>query len=863
MSQSLNILFILFLSLFLLLFFTLFIYFLYKLYKYNQYKEKHIKIEEDLSIFKVQVPESNELEIKVAEQMYTTLLGIKDHALSFEIVGDYTGISFYVTAPKKLESILERSIHASYPEAQLTLIKEKDFKLSKHIDFENSKSTYKEFYLKKEDHLPLRFYDEIEIDPLNTLTAVMSKMKEKEAVLFQLLIKPTGTGWKEKGNSKANSLSNKKDKDGNIKTDDKDREKIELIKKKTKKEGFVSILRILCLSEDSEISELNMRNLENAISTFSDPNGNSFSEKKVKNKNYVTTYFSRLFPYFHVYLPFFDKEIHKGYSILNTSELATIFHFPNHKVKTPGISWLRSKTSFTPINLPKNGEGIYLGKSDFRGVERKVYMKDADRRRHFYVIGQTGSGKTELAKFMCIQDIMRGSGVCYMDPHGAAIDDILKIIPEDRMDDVILFRPGDDDYSVGFNILEASSEREKNVIVNSFIQLLKKMYDPNDQGIVGPQLERTVRNCMLTAMVDPNSTLIDTYRLIIDSKFQKEMSQKVTDPLVKKYWTDEIANTSSFHKSEKMGYFTSKFDRFVTEEIIRNVIGQSKSAFNFREVMDNKKILLVDLNKGKIGEENAKFLGLLIVPKLLSAAFSRQDTPQELLNDFYLYVDEFQNFATDDFITILSEARKYRLNLIMINQFLDQMSEGIRKAIFGNVGTFSSFRIGEDDAPKISEKLNKKFTESDLTNLNIGNLLIKLLVDGQPSEPFSLKVDWPLRMKWMENGSEERAKKIVEISRKKYAKPSKELEKELSEKLKPKEDPNAKKSPFGSPFGSKRSPFSSPFSKPFPNKKSPFAKKDNSFSSLKNSKTNKPDNILHSKVKEKKSDDTKFTLGDL
>ncbi|MFA6981591.1 MAG: type IV secretory system conjugative DNA transfer family protein, partial [Patescibacteria group bacterium] len=327
--------------------------------------------------------------------------------------------------------------------------------------------------------------------------------------------------------------------------------------------------------------------------------------------------------------------------------------------------------------------------------------------------------------------------------HGSDIDYLLEKVPKERINDVILFDASDSERPLGLNILESETEEQKHMNVNSFIALLYKLYDPNKTGIMGPMLERAIRNVMLTAMVDPESTMVDVLRLLIDQQYVNKFLVKLTDPLVKRYWTDEIAQTSDYHKSERMGYFVSKFDRFVTETTMRRIIGQPKSAFNIAKVMAERKILLVDLSKGRIGEENSNFLGLLLVPKILSAALSRANLlGKEEFPNFYLYVDEFQNFATPDFATILSEARKYKLNLTVAHQFIAQLTDDIKEAVFGNVGTMACFRIGADDSEYLKEQFDPVFTQSDLINLPIGNCYTRLLVSGQPTPPFSLKVDW-------------------------------------------------------------------------------------------------------------------------
>ena len=346
---------------------------------------------------------------------------------------------------------------------------------------------------------------------------------------------------------------------------------------------------------------------------------------------------------------------------------------------------------------------------------------------------------------------------------------------------MVYFDAGDTERPLGLNIMETRTEEGKHQMVNHFIHLLYKLYDPKHVGIMGPRLERAIRNVMLTAMYEPGSTLVEVLRLLIDPEFVKQMLPKVSDPLVRRYWTDEVAQTSTFHKSEVMGYFVSKFDRFVTEKLMRNIIGQSKSSFDFRDVMDAGKILLVDLSKGKIGEENSNFLGLVLVPRILVAAMSRVDVPEDQRRDFHLYVDEFQNFATPDFAQILSEARKYRLDLTVANQFIAQIQEeGIREAVFGNVGTLIAFRVGIDDANYLEHQFDPVFKKEDLINNPLGHAYLRLLVKGQPSYPFSMGTDWELMKVAARN--KEVANSIVELSRLRYGRDRAIVEAEINQR---------------------------------------------------------------------------------
>ena len=397
-----------------------------------------------------------------------------------------------------------------------------------------------------------------------------------------------------------------------------------------------------------------------------------------------------------------------------------------------------------------------------------------------YIIGKTGVGKSEFLKDMILQDIRAGKGLCFIDPHDT-IDMLLPLIPPERAEDVILFDPSDTERPMGINMLDAQTEEQKDLIVSSIIGLMYKLYDPNKTGIIGPRFEHAIRNAMLTVMVEPGNTFVEVVRVLTDASFVQELLPKVQDPIVRRYWTDQIAQTSDFHKSEVLDYIVSKFGRFVTNRMMRDIIGQSESAFNFRKVMDEGKILLISLAKGKIGEDNSAFLGLILVPKILAAAMSRQDVPQDQRRDFYLYVDEFQNFATPDFGQILSEARKYKLNLIVANQFIGQIEEDVKNAIFGNAGTIMSFRVGVSDANYLQHEFQPVFNEADLINVERYHSYIKTLINGEPTNPFSLDMTRDLaEEKKQENPRV--AELVRELSRLKYGKPRDLVEAEIAKR---------------------------------------------------------------------------------
>ena len=489
-------------------------------------------------------------------------------------------------------------------------------------------------------------------------------------------------------------------------------------------------------------------------------------------KFFMIDFIYRYFPMVNV--PFF-----KQYGVLNSYELATIYHLPNKSVETPHIFWLNAKRAPAPMQIASSGQ--YIGVSRYRGMDRPIFIGDDDRRRHLYVIGKTGTGKSQLLEELVIQDIKAGKGLAVIDPHGDLIDGILSRIPAERAEDVIYFDPSDTERPMGLNMLEAETEEQKHFVVTSIVGLMYKLYDPQKTGIIGPRFEHAVRNAMLTVMSEPGSTFIEVVRILTDSNFVQELLPKVQDPIIRRYWTDQIAQTADFHKSEVLDYIVSKFGRFVTNKLMRNIIGQSQSSFNFRRVMDEGKILLVNLSKGKLGEENSNFLGLILVPRILIAAMSRQDVPEDKRRDFYLYVDEFQNFATPDFAQILSEARKYRLSLTVANQFIGQMEEEVKNAVFGNVGTLITFRVGVTDANYLQHEYQPTFNEIDLINIDKYNAYVKTIVHNEPVKPFSVDLSKDMKIVKAEQ-NQEVAKAIIQLSRLKYGQARELIEAEIQER---------------------------------------------------------------------------------
>ncbi len=733
----------------------------------------------DSTLIQVTLPRDNEIKIDAAEQFFASFTGIKSSGMfaflkyrphiSFEIVGMPEDIRFYVYTPNKYRDLVEKQINASYPDAEIKIVEEGNAREGHIVGNEynifskEGRVAYASLKLAGSNYKPIKIYKDLAVDSMSSITSVLAKMSAGEGAAIQIVISGADSKWSKQGRK---YISSTKKAESNPETAkySADPKELEGVENKISKPGFNVVIRIVVSSSSQEAAEAHLANI---ISVFDQFNGiNKFK----RNKHLLKGSFINDFIY--RYLP--DRNL----SVLTSEELAGLFHFPNKSVVTPHIHWLNAKRAPAPALIPTSG--LFLGTSTFRGIAKPVYIQKDDRRRHMYVIGKTGVGKSEFLKDMILQDIKNGEGVCFIDPHDT-IDKLLPLIPPERAEDVILFDPSDTERPMGLNMLEAQTEEAKHYIVSSIVGLMYKLYDPNKTGIIGPRFEHAIRNAMLTVMSEKGSTFIEVVRALTDANFVQELLPKVQDPIVRRYWTDQIAQTNDFHKSEVLDYIVSKFGRFVTDKMMRNIIGQSQSSFDFRKVMDEGKILLVSLSKGKIGEENASFLGLILVPKILVAAMSRQNVPEEQRRDFYLYVDEFQNFATPDFAQILSEARKYRLNLTVANQFIGQMEEEVKNAIFGNVGTLVAFRVGVTDANYLQHEFQPTFTEADLINVDVYNAYVKTIVHNEPVTPFSMDLTRDMT-KEAGLANPRVAELIRELSRLKFGKDVKSLEAEIAQR---------------------------------------------------------------------------------
>jgi len=723
-------------------------------------------------LLEIAVPKDNEVKVEAVEQMFSSLFSIKkggfwqkfaaQQHLSLEIVGKKEDIRFYISCHKNNMELVEKMIVATYPGSQVVQVDEYN------IFYQDSKVEFSETVLKNESFKPLKSFKELPVDFLSSLTSALAKFSDGEAAAVQIIISPAESEWSKSGLSYISKL----------KKDEADPEKakfkmspqdMEGITNKCSKVGFLTSIRLLSIAPNSEMAKSNLSNLKGVFSQLAS-NQNSFTSNKIRFKQ------SFMLDFLYRYQNMWGNN-----SVLSIDELAAVWHLPNKSIETPHVYWLTAKSAPATGGFPS--EGMLLGRSVYRGQERNIFIGEEDRMKHMYIIGKTGTGKTELLKTMIIQDMIAGRGLCFMEPHGDGIEELLELVPPERAEDVILFDPSDKDRPIGFNIMEVMHYDEMYQVASSIINLMYKLFDPNRTGMVGARFEHSVRNAMLTVGCVPGATFVEVNRVLTDQKYVQEILPLVKDPIVRRYWTDQIAQTSDFHKSETLDYISSKFGRFVTNKMIRNIIGQSKSTLNFREAMDTGKIVFLKLAKGLLGEEDSSFLGNLVVPKILAAALSRQDTPKEDRRPFYFYIDEFQNFATPDFAQMLSEVRKYGMGLIMANQFVSQLEEKVRDAIFGNTGTQMTYRVGVQDASILSKEFEPVFNENDLGNVPAQNIYVKTIVKGTPVPPFSMNVARDLKAQ-KAAGSPEVARMVRELSRLKFGRDADEVEEEIEKRSK-------------------------------------------------------------------------------
>jgi len=718
---------------------------------------------------------------------------------AFEIVGTKGFVYFYASVPLGLVELVKQAIIGAYPTARLEEAEEPNvFNPVGRM----SGIAGGEFTLKEPFAYPLATYQDLKRDALQSLLNALSTLDKEDGAAIQILMRPAEASWRKaaheiaskkrkgeeskKGSKAALSVAQqfatafvkppeaKHDEGSKHELSSLDQAILDSIDEKTRHPGYEVCIRVVASSNVSQRCQAILSSMVASFALFDAPgkNGLSFSPTRDLNE-LVTSYILRFFP------------ASQNKMILNSVELATLFHFPDQKnIPTSQLERQASKQVDGPRNMPD--KGLLLGYNIFRGVKKPVRLSLQDRQRHMYVVGQTGTGKSTFLENLALQDMLNGDGFAFVDPHGDTAEKLLAMVPRERTEDVIYFSPAEMEYPLGLNLFEFQTPDQKDFLIQEVLNMLYKLYDPQHQGIMGPRYEHLFRNAALAVMADPNGgTFIDIPKLFRDPNFVKQKLQYVKDPNVLEFWQKEMPQSQRSNDfGEIVGWFVSKFGAFLSNEMMRNIIGQSKSAFDLRDIMDNKKILLVNLSKGRTGQLNMQLLGMIFVMKFQAAAMSRANIPESERVDFSLYVDEFQNFSTDSFATILSEARKYRLNLIVANQFTTQLTEEIREAVFGNVGTTVGFRVGDRDAETLRKYFRPSFDETDLIHLPNYNAIVRTMVRGVPTQPFSMATLPPLG-----TPNTQLSDALKQLSAAKYGRPKAVVEAEIFERMATKTPP--------------------------------------------------------------------------
>lgn len=719
----------------------------------------------DYVLLALEIPRDNDKKELSAEQLFASLHGIlrdkqelkmsggvQEH-LSFEIASVSNQIRFYVRVPKHLQNFVEGQIYAQYPTVQIHEA-DQDYAASTGS---HPVTAVDELVLTDNEYFPIKTFQTFDVDPLAGITAALTKLDSSdEEIWVQILARPIADSWQQ---DSAKFIARYKDGFGTVtkssawiyflqalqalwqppeggatttgkEMSDRDKLRVSEAEKKSQKLGYKVRIRIAYLGSDQNSARIQMNAVASAFKQFNSTSLNGFklAAKPSCNRDDLEAYAKRSFP---------DGT---GF-ILNIEELASVFHLPHMNVETPNVVWASSKTAEPPTNLPiLNGDPNHdrqisaFGLTNFRGMQKQFGIYRRDRSRHVYIIGQTGTGKSGLLELLALSDIYHNQGYAIIDPHGDFAVDNLKFIPPSRIKDVVYFNPADTEYPLGFNPMEVYDPSQRNNISSEIIGVLKRMFGES----WGPRLEYILRYTILALLEYPNTTMMDIPRMLTNKDFRNQVLAKVTDTVVLQFWRVEFGSWSEKYATEAIAPVLNKVGAFVANPTIRNIIGQPKSTFNIRQIMDDGKILIVNLSKGLIGEDNAAILGAFLVTKIQLAAMSRSDIPNvEDRRPFYLYVDEFQNFATDSFAVILSEARKYGLNLTVANQYISQMTDTVRDAVFGNVGTMMSMRVSPEDAPVLAQQFAPQFEAQDILQMNNRHFVCTMMINGEKMPAFS------------------------------------------------------------------------------------------------------------------------------
>lgn len=752
----------------------------------------------------LEIPKANDKSELAAEQLFASLHGILRDAkelkanggyqehLSFEFASVGGRIRFYVWTPKSLQNFVEGQIYSQYPTVQIHEAEED------YVSHERQHSVVytSEEVLTTTEFLPIKTFQSFEVDPLAGITGTLAKLEDtKDEIWIQILVRPIADDWHKQSEKWIARIRSGKsggsffdakwlgmlfealwkapeegEKAKAPEISDRDKTRLAEAEKKANKLGYQVKIRLAYLGESQTTARLNMQAIVGTFKQYNSTNLNGFKMSGESfRKEDLGKYKSRIFA-------------DRGY-ILNIEEVASVFHLPHTNVETPNIVWASNKTAEPPAKLPvitgdpAIDENISaFGLTNFRGIFHQFGMLRYDRSRHLYIIGQTGAGKSGTLELLALSDIYHGQGYAIIDPHGDFAINNMKFIPGSRLKDVVYFNPADTEFPLGFNPLEVTDPSHKTNISSEVIGVLKRMFGES----WGPRLEYILRYTILALLDRPETTMLDITRMLTDKRFRKETLSYCRDTVVLQFWNIEFDSWTEKFQSEAIAPVLNKVGAFTANPVIRNIIGQPKSTFNIRTMMDEGKILIVNLSKGLIGEDNAGILGAFLVTKIQLAAMSRSDIPDiEDRRPFYLYVDEFQNFATDSFATILSEARKYGLNLTVANQYISQMSDTVRNAVFGNVGTMMSFRASADDAATLGKQFEPQFEPNDLLQMHNRSFIINMVINGEKAPAFSATtLNLP-------TATSDNTHEIITNTRANYGRSRADIEREISDRILP------------------------------------------------------------------------------
>ncbi len=664
------------------------------------------------------------------------LTGTRPQALALEIVLANQQIQFLITCESDLVPFITTQIQSNYPLVIIERIPDPISNVSLGVT---------SLKLKKGSYYPLATYANFtDVDPLSSILSVISKAEPNEVAVVQFALEATSSSWQSAGASYAEKGVKREDGTYSPRTDQN------IIKEKISYPGYKVSIRVAANTEKTR------RELISAFGVFTRADGNSFSTKSKSlfgNNKPQECLVCRTVS---------DNQI------VNIVELATLWHLPSDKIKTPTIAWGNAVLSEPPENLPTALNATDEDKKQINFFAKTLYknhdtifgLKDVDRRRHIWTIGKTGTGKSTMIANMAIDDMKKGRGLAVIDPHGDLCEILLNYVPKSRINDVVYFNPADKDYPIVINPLEVTNKEEAELVVSGIVSIFNKIFGFS----WGPRLEYILRTSLLTLSDVPNTTLKDIPLLLTNAEYRRRIVEKISDPTLKSFWVDEFEKMPPNLQKESISPILNKVGQFVTSPLIRTVIGSPKSSIQLDDVMNQGKILLANLSQGRLGEDNASLLGAMLITKLQLAAMHRVDMPEENRRDFYLYVDEFQNFATGSFIKIMSEARKYRLNIMLANQYMAQIPEEVQRAILGNAGSIVTFAMGASDASILFKEFAEVFTETDLVNLSDYQVACKLTIDGRATRPF-LAHTLPLPI-----SSNQNREKVISVSRQRWAK---------------------------------------------------------------------------------------------